>query len=726
MIKVLALTGRISQSVLMDTAQRFSERGVELSVMCDFDVSDLEIPASLAEIRGRVLDDQTGEADYPARVRATPVARRRWARFHTDPWFRARARHANLIVALDQGSVHAVWELAQRLRRPQAVYGLAPALALLDKHRDGSLPPAVSAVGYVPVVGRRMAHGTRRRAITMTKSAARAAASPMVMRSRLGARAWTAVVAAPGLPPRVRTKIAYRAHMSMLAADRAERAVATTEAALAHLPKAEQRAALLMREAMSEAAQGTPPSLSRAMTAQLAVADAELAAGRWRKAAGAVYAAERLLFHRALHFDRMNSPLMDDPDRFLAEWRQSTAIAALSAPRGRSAAAASPPSDRPLRLLIATNGNANFLTEITQLFADRSDVEVRFLDLAADERRAKLAGATKLMIEQVLAGTTAYGGRVDEWLAPHVGWADTIFIDWCVAAAVMFSMIDPGTTRVIVRLHSFEAFAFWPHLVDFDRVDDLIFVSDHLYDLGVAVLPQLAAARTRLHVLSNAMDLTRFVRPKPAHARFMLGLVGIGSIAKDPRWAVEVVRELHRVDDRYRLVLMGSEINPKVGRSAAEYAELLEEDISATDAVELAGHVDDVPAALTEVGVILSSSVRESFHCALVEGVASGAIPVVRDWPFFAGRKHSARSLFPTEWVVDTPREAAARILDVTRDEDVWRAAGGSASRTAIERWDWAVARDGYEELILGEIGAAGGSALAHPHHESATSATSR
>jgi glycosyltransferase involved in cell wall biosynthesis len=171
---------------------------------------------------------------------------------------------------------------------------------------------------------------------------------------------------------------------------------------------------------------------------------------------------------------------------------------------------------------------------------------------------------------------------------------------------------------------------------------------------------------------------------------------------------------------------MGSEINPKMGRSAEEYAELLEADISATDAVELAGQVDDVPAALTKVGVILSSSVRESFHCALVEGAASGAIPVVRDWPFFAGRKHSARSLFPTDWVVDTPREAAARILDLTRDEDVWRAAGSTASRAAIERWDWAVTRDGYEELILGGIDAAEGSALGHPRHESATSATSR
>ena len=54
---------------------------------------------------------------------------------------------------------------------------------------------------------------------------------------------------------------------------------------------------------------------------------------------------------------------------------------------------------------------------------------------------------------------------------------------------------------------------------------------------------------------------------------------------------------------------------------------------------------------------MLSSSVRESFHMGLVEAVASGALPVVRDWPFFPG---AARTLFPPDWVVDSPAEAAA------------------------------------------------------------------
>ncbi len=140
-----------------------------------------------------------------------------------------------------------------------------------------------------------------------------------------------------------------------------------------------------------------------------------------------------------------------------------------------------------------------------------------------------------------------------------------------------------------------------------------------------------------------------------------------------------------------------------MSRAAREYFELLTAELAdaeATGAVALAGHVDDVPAALTQIGVILSSSLQESLHCSLVEGAASGAIPVVRDWPYFAGRRHSARTLFPSDWVVDTPQQAAARILELTQREDVWRAAGAAAATTAIQTWDWQVVSRKFEELI--------------------------
>ena len=445
MIKVLALTGPIRESVLLDAIEQIVARKVELSVMCDFDATEYAIPDEHVEVRSLPAAIQSGEVNTRRRPRATSPSYRRWIRFHADPWFRAKSRHANLIVALDQGSVHAVWELAQRHRRPQAIYGLAPALALLDKFLGEPLPAGASVVGHVPVVGRRVVRRTRREAIATVRRAARLAVSPTVMRSRVGVSAWTALASAPGIPPNVRTKIAYRAHVNMMAAGRPQQALAATDAALVHLGKPEQRATLLAREAASEIAAGVTPSLPRALHAQLELADAARSAGHYHKAADALDAARRLLFHRMLHLDRMSSPLIDDPDAFMEPWRRSIAAMALAAPRGRSAPAAAPPTDQPDDLLLATNGNPSYLTEIRQLFEANPAVNVRVIDLAEDGRRSRLTRSIKQMMDHTLAGTTAYGHRVDEWLAPHLEWADTVFVDGCVATAAMFSMIDPGS-----------------------------------------------------------------------------------------------------------------------------------------------------------------------------------------------------------------------------------------------------------------------------------------
>src|SRR5262249_47091939 len=180
----------------------------------------------------------------------------------------------------------------------------------------------------------------------------------------------------------------------------------------------------------------------------------------------------------------------------------------------------------------------------------------------------------------------------------------------------------------------------------------------------------------------------------------------IGSVAKDPRWALEVLRLLRAEDSRYRLLLVGDDIDRKASVAARLYHdELLSdiEDLERSGAVERLGQSDDIPAVLTDIGVILSSSVRESFHCALVEGAASGAVPVVRDWPFFANSAHGARTLFPEDWVVETTQEAAKRILSTTASESSWREAGRTASSHAIAAWDWSVTQRRFDELILGE-----------------------
>jgi glycosyltransferase involved in cell wall biosynthesis len=444
---------------------------------------------------------------------------------------------------------------------------------------------------------------------------------------------------------------------------------------------------------------------------RLAEADTSFAAGDATAAAHRFAKGVRAAFQRDLHFDSLMSPLASDPEGFTAPLRDSTTARALRSPRGRDRTSTRPARRRgllrrkpPTKVLVLTRTNRNFLGRLLDHLETHPGFEVRFFDLAEAKALVKGINDPAVLATEILTGDRTRIQRAERRLRPLLDWADTVFLEWCTAHAALFTMLDPRDTRVVVRLHSYEAFTPWPHLVDFGRVDDLVFVSDHVRDLAVAAIPGLREPNApRLHSIPLGMTLGRYVRPKQDAARFHLGMVGWASVAKDPLWALEVLRQVRRHDERYRLLLVGDDFKETVSPTAEEYAARLHDeltDLEQQGAVRRTGRTEDVPGALTDLGVILSSSVRESFHAGLVEGAASGAVPVVRDWPFFAGRSTGASTLFPADWVVGSPEEAAERVLRATATEDRWRETGAAASKHALSSWDWDAVKGRYDDLL--------------------------
>ncbi|MCM0675567.1 glycosyltransferase family 1 protein [Micromonospora phytophila] len=710
MTNVLIVVGERPQqkSVLLEALRRFRDQGASVGIVGDFPADALTVDVDLADVHPLAATPADPRLRR-ALARTQQPSRALWLRSWRDPWVRRRVRTADVLVALDSTAIHTVWEMAQRQPRADACNGIGAAGRVVRARHEGTYRPTRGALDEVSARAGIVVRGVRRAAVTGAKESLEAAMAPAVLRSGVGGRLWRSAVSIPGLPERVRVALAYRVHLRSVQSGRPGLAAATTTAAAARMSSRRARADLLTREANGELDLGhVPVCLTEAVAAELALADEFLPKNKVR-ASRSLHKAMRLLFHRVPHFDQLSSPLAERPAEFLAPLRASTTARALAAPRGRATPAAAPPTGRPLRLLIMTNGNAHFLREIRQRYAETPGVELRYLHLADDPIAGPLTRNPGGIVEHLVAGQSEFGNRVEEWLRPHLDWADTLFVDWCVATAAITTLVDPGNTRVIMRLHSFEAFSFWPHLIDFSRVDDLVFVSEHLRDLTTEVVPALTGARApRLRVIPNAMDLTGYQRPKDPSARFTLGLIGTSAVAKDPRWAIEVLRRLRATDERYRLLLVGGGLNPDASESVRHYEEALSTDLAELEpsgAVTRIGHVDDVPGVLSGIGSILSSSVRESFHCALVEGAASGAVPVVRDWPFFADRAAGARTLFPADWVVGSQEEAAARIRATTASEEVWRAEGAAAAEYATKTWDWTVVQHDFDELFLPRAG---------------------
>jgi glycosyltransferase involved in cell wall biosynthesis len=460
---------------------------------------------------------------------------------------------------------------------------------------------------------------------------------------------------------------------------------------LGHGPSEASLRQARVEQALAEGAAPATDDVLATTRDLLAQADVALAAGDLKTAAAEAARAQGVLFHRTLHFDQAESPLAADAAGFLAPWHESAVGAAVTA----RVAPAVTWQGRPDRLAILSYKNMTFVPPLERALSE----------LGVGSHRVDLAdvapGGVPLSPLQQL-GARLRGPATGPWTAEldaALGDADAVLVDWGQRGAVAASLPADRTRRTIVRLHSFEAFTVFPHLVDWSAVDDLVFVGPHLRDLLVPQLRGFDPATTATHVLPISVDAGHWLRPKSEQAARTLAVVGWAAPAKDAVWALDLLAALRADDPSYRLLLVGKEPAADGPAGVRQYREAVLARLEQADvagAVERVAFTPDVATLLQDVGWVVSSSVRESLHLAVVEGAASGAVPVVRDWPMLKAYD-GPRQLFPADWVVDDLDAAVARVRATAEDRDAHGAAAASAAK---ERFDDAVARDALAALL--------------------------
>jgi hypothetical protein len=168
-------------------------------------------------------------------------------------------------------------------------------------------------------------------------------------------------------------------------------------------------------------------------------------------------------------------------------------------------------------------------------------------------------------------------------------------------------------------------------------------------------------------------------------------MLGYSNRNKDPIMGLQILkalREKHGKD--WRLLLIGHAWDEdKLSGLELEYyhnfCAYLEEN-NLQEAVEFREYVTDVPAALQDVGFTLSCSWREGTHEAVLEGMASGAIPVIRRWPMV--RQFGApETAYPGLDCFDTAEEAAD-LIGAYADKAAFKAGSEHAVKYAAEHFD--------------------------------------
>lgn len=450
-------------------------------------------------------------------------------------------------------------------------------------------------------------------------------------------------------------------------------------------------------------------------------ADRLLAAGDQEAALDLLGDVMGLLFNRALHAEVARSPLVDETDRYLQPLWDSAVFRRLVARPGRRPtvedraryAARRDPGTAQRVLIVPGTYGSNFHEPVVAALEGLANVTVADLGRTMPMLKDRLLDPEIL---PALAAMTAAQdgadliGRPSVW--DHKGPApdqvtyravrdavrahDVVVCDWADRATVWATHACPPRVRVVVRLHGLDVLDPWLHLIRWDRVAEVV-VSPALAPLVRDLMAGLGAGDVPVRAVPVLTPLGTMVKDKRPGAGRTLGLVGWGRAVKDPAWALDLLDRL----PGFRLLLIGPPFPDEVYPPARNYVRELHQRIATLgDRVEVLGRTDDVAGALQDVGFILSSSLREGFHLGLAEGAASGAVPVVRDWPLLAGRG-GARSVYPDSWVVDDLDAAAARVLD-HQDPDAWEQERAGAQRLALDLFDPARVEDELRAVVLG------------------------
>lgn len=422
-----------------------------------------------------------------------------------------------------------------------------------------------------------------------------------------------------------------------------------------------------------------------------------------------------LVFHRELHSDSVDSPLVTDPVAHLEQlsttrtWQLLTGSPQRGS-RQREGGEETRTQRAPARVLVLPGAYGAFYRPVADAVQVSPAVQVRVAERSTLRPHLRTMGSSVPVVRERLraaAGLPVNG--YPELRSLVSGWGpDVLFVDWADKTAVLATLLAAPHTRIVLRVHGVDALRPWIHLLDWDRVDALVSVSTPLLDLVRDVVGEPARA-TRAHVIPHMVDLDRLGASRPdavVREPHTLCLVGWAQRVKDPLWAVEVLARLRADGHDWRLLLVGTDFADSPTASGAAHAKAFRARAMADDVrdhIDYTGFVEDLAPLLGRAGFVLSTSLRETWHVGAAEAVAAGAVPVIRDWPMLRSRG-GARAIYPADWVVDSPEEAVGRITSLA-DPDARAAAATSAQEGLRGIADPVRTRTDLREVLLGDVG---------------------
>ncbi|WCB46369.1 glycosyltransferase [Nitratidesulfovibrio vulgaris] len=274
-------------------------------------------------------------------------------------------------------------------------------------------------------------------------------------------------------------------------------------------------------------------------------------------------------------------------------------------------------------------------------------------------------------LRDFIADIVAYLGREHEVrvctsvneadIARLCQWAHVAWVEWLAEHAEAVCR-RRRPCRVLARVHSYEAYSGHPEAINWNNLDVLVAVADHVLALLEARVPRLRDS-VRTVVIPNGLHMDRFPARQPRPATKRLAWVGTLRHTKNFPLALQCLHALRQRDPEWTLHVAGD--YPAWSDVEAMENLVYNQHMAATmgleGAVNFYGNVADMPAWYADKDALLSTSIRESFGYAIAEATATGLKPVIHAFP-------GARNIWPAEWLFASVNECVQLLLDKTHN----------------------------------------------------------
>jgi glycosyltransferase involved in cell wall biosynthesis len=240
---------------------------------------------------------------------------------------------------------------------------------------------------------------------------------------------------------------------------------------------------------------------------------------------------------------------------------------------------------------------------------------------------------------------------VTEYKQIDVGmeWADICWFEWCDELIIYGSAHRiSGAKKIICRLHSYEAFTFYPMQVHWENVDCTIFVSEHI---RTTLLKETSMDIKKTIIIPNGVNITKYSYCERKNG-FNIAYLGYINYKKGPQLLIQTIKSIVNRDSRYKLYIAGEFQDIRY----IQYFKQMIDEMNLNKNVFYLGWQGDINNWLEDKQYILCTSLLESQGMGVMQAMAKGIKPVIHN---FVG----AKEVYDRKYLWNTVDEAVEMVL---------------------------------------------------------------